>query len=66
MAATGGDFDAALGYAEWGTTIGGVASQFMVACFAAGTPILTPEGSKAIEEIKVGDLVLSRDELEAR
>lgn len=32
------------------------------ACFAAGTPLLTPEGSKAIEQFKAGDLVLSRDE----
>jgi hypothetical protein len=32
------------------------------ACFAAGTPLLTPEGSKRIEEFRVGDLVLARDE----
>src|SRR5207249_24080 len=32
------------------------------ACFAAGTPLLTPEGSKPIEQFKEGDLVLSRDE----
>ena len=31
-------------------------------CFAAGTPVLTPEGTKAIEQIKVGDLVLSLPE----
>ena len=31
-------------------------------CFAAGTPLLTPDGSKYIEDIRVGDLVLSRDE----
>jgi hypothetical protein len=31
-------------------------------CFAVVTPMLTPEGSKAIEEIVVGDLVLARDE----
>ncbi|VTU02537.1 rhs repeat-associated core domain-containing protein : : PT-HINT: Toxin_43 [Gemmataceae bacterium] len=32
------------------------------ACFAAGTPIRTPEGSRPIEEFKPGDMVLSRDE----
>jgi RHS repeat-associated protein/uncharacterized repeat protein (TIGR01451 family) len=32
------------------------------ACFAAGTPLLTPEGSKPIEQFREGDLVLSRDE----
>jgi hypothetical protein len=31
-------------------------------CFAAGTPLLTPEGSKPVEQFKPGDLVLSRDE----
>jgi RHS repeat-associated protein len=32
------------------------------ACFAAGTPLRTPEGSKLIELFHAGDLVLSRDE----
>jgi hypothetical protein len=31
-------------------------------CFAAGTPLRTPEGWKRIEQFRVGDLVLSRDE----
>ena len=31
-------------------------------CFAAGTPIRTPDGSKLIELFRAGDLVLSRDE----
>ena len=31
-------------------------------CFVAGTPILTPDGAKPIEQIKVGDLVLSAPE----
>jgi len=35
------------------------------ACFAAGTPLLTPEGSKSVEEFRVGDLVLSRSEHDA-
>ena len=32
------------------------------ACFEAGTPIRTPEGWKAIEELKVGEWVLSRSD----
>ncbi len=32
------------------------------ACFAAGTPLLTPVGSRPIEELQIDDLVLSRDE----
>jgi hypothetical protein len=32
------------------------------ACFAAGTPLRTPDGSKPIEAFVPGDLVLSRDE----
>jgi hypothetical protein len=31
-------------------------------CFAAGTPLLTPEGAKAVECLRPGDLVLSRAE----
>ncbi len=31
-------------------------------CFAAGTPLLTPDGFKPIEQFQVGDLVLSRSE----
>jgi intein/homing endonuclease len=31
-------------------------------CFAAGTPLLTPEGEKAVESLRRGDLVLSRAE----
>jgi len=32
------------------------------ACFVAGTPILTPDGWKAVEDVAVGERVLSRDE----
>jgi YD repeat-containing protein len=32
------------------------------ACFCAGTPLRTPGGSKAIEQIRRGEWVLSRDE----
>ena len=31
-------------------------------CFVAGTPLLTPDGAKPIEQFRVGDEVLSRDE----
>jgi Pretoxin HINT domain len=31
-------------------------------CFVAGTPLLTPGGAKAIEQFRVGDLILSRAE----
>jgi hypothetical protein len=39
-----------------------VRAAILKACFAAGTPLLTAEGSKPIEEIRVGDRVLSRPE----
>ncbi len=32
------------------------------ACFAAGTPLLAPHGARLIEDIRAGDLVLSRPE----
>ena len=32
------------------------------ACFGAGTPLLTPEGDKAIEQIRPGDFVLAAPE----
>jgi hypothetical protein len=35
---------------------------FHRSCFAAGTPLLTPEGSKPIEEFRPGGLLLSRSE----
>jgi hypothetical protein len=34
----------------------------LLACFTGDTPLLTPEGSKRIDQFQVGDLVLSRDE----
>lgn len=33
-------------------------------CFTAGTPLLTPTGSKLIEKFKAGDLILSRSEFD--
>lgn len=35
------------------------------ACFIQGTPLLTPDGSKAIEDFKVGEPILSADENDA-
>ena len=32
------------------------------ACFSGDTPLLTPDGSRRIDELQVGDLVLARDE----
>ena len=37
-------------------------AQLGKSCFAAGTPILTPEGSRSIEDLRVGDRVLSLPE----
>jgi RHS repeat-associated protein len=37
-------------------------SQMRRTCFAVGTPLLTPDGAKPIEEFKVGDLLLSAPE----
>lgn len=33
-----------------------------IICFAAGTPVVTPDGEIPIEQIKAGDYVLSKDE----
>ena len=40
----------------------GECGQFLGSCFAAGTPLLTPGGSKPIEQFQIGDLVLSAPE----
>jgi hypothetical protein len=42
--------------------VGNVSTIKNTSCFAPGTPLLTPDGSKFIEDIRVGDLVHSRDE----
>jgi hypothetical protein len=56
---------------SWGRTLsaGALGSAVSMAsyrlskvCFAAGTPLLTPDGHKNIENFKVGDLILSRSE----
>jgi hypothetical protein len=36
----------------------------MLSCFAAGTPLLTPDGARPIEQFQPGDMVLSRSELD--
>ncbi len=38
------------------------AYQLSQACFAAGTPILTPDGSVPIEDLRVGDWVIAKPE----
>ncbi|MBL4768389.1 MAG: Hint domain-containing protein [Rhodobacteraceae bacterium] len=40
----------------------GIVSVDSVPCFVAGTRIETPEGAKAVESIKPGDLVITRDD----
>lgn len=47
---------------EQGTKAAAATEVEIALCFAAGTPVLTPEGAKRIEELCEGDLVLSRDE----
>ena len=44
--------------------VAGNASQVVRPCFAAGTPVRTATGSILIENLKVGDIVLSRNELD--
>jgi hypothetical protein len=51
----------------WGAGLNGLGllgnlGQFLRPCFAAGTPLMTPTGSKPIEQFKPGDLVLSAPE----
>lgn len=58
-AATGAAFGALMGGGM--SSLGNIAG-LMKSCFSAGTPLLTPDGSKPIEAFRPGDLVLSRDE----
>jgi hypothetical protein len=44
--------------------VAGNASQVVRPCFAAGTPIKTGSGAILIENLKAGDIVLSRNELD--
>jgi hypothetical protein len=52
-------------YRSTGNSQGFFTWLFSKACFAAGTPLLTPAGSKPIEQFKPGDLVLARSEWDA-
>lgn len=47
---------------EQGTTAAAATRIDFYVCFAAGTPVLTPQGFKLIDELEAGDLVLARDE----
>ena len=47
-----------------GADLFAVGKALSSACFKAGTPMRTPEGSKPIEEFKPGDFVLARDEFD--
>lgn len=47
---------------EQGTEAAAATEVELALCFAAGTLVLTPDGPKAIETLRVGDLVLSRSE----
>ena len=43
------------------STISTSNNDINVVCFVAGTMIKTPEGDTAVEEVQIGDLVLTRD-----
>jgi serpin B len=47
---------------EQGTEAAAATEVEFAICFAAGTPVLTPEGEKPIELLHVGDHILARDE----
>jgi serpin B len=47
---------------EEGTEAAAATQVEFAICFAKGTPVLTPQGERPIDELQVGDLVLARDE----
>ncbi|MCA9216145.1 MAG: Hint domain-containing protein, partial [Planctomycetales bacterium] len=47
---------------EQGAEAAAATAVEFVLCFAAGTPVQTPDGEVPIEELRVGDLVVSRSE----
>ena len=57
----GGDTPSQIGRIG-GSIIGGMIEP---PCFAAGTPIMTPDGAKPIEQLRAGDVVLSSPEGDA-
>lgn len=66
LSATAIDLGLGVGGAAAGGKVRGGASRIPQSlCFAEGTMVLMADGSKAIEEIREGDLVLARDPQEA-
>jgi hypothetical protein len=59
--ANGGNLDTALFLGNFGAMASSSLSR-LIKCFPAGTPILTPDGSKPIEQLRAGDVVFSRSE----
>lgn len=57
-----GSMDSALFWANMAGLPANMVARALVPCFLAGTPVLTPDGEKPIEQLKPGDVVLSRDE----
>ncbi|TWT77484.1 Serpin (serine protease inhibitor) [Posidoniimonas polymericola] len=53
---------AELSITEQGTTAAAATKVELGICFAAGTHVLTPDGAKPIEQVRVGDKVMARDE----
>ena len=53
---------ATLSLTEQGTEAAAATEVQFALCFAAGTPVMTPDGEKRIEELQAGDFVLARDE----
>jgi hypothetical protein len=47
---------------EYGAEASAATAVSIQSCFAAGTPVLTTDGAKPIEQLKAGDFVLSKDE----
>jgi serpin B len=54
--------EATLTINEQGTTAAAATEIRFGICFAAGTPVMTPQGPRLIEQLKEGDLVIARDE----
>ncbi len=61
-----GAIDGAFSGAQIGSMLGGIGADLLVACFAAGTPLVVgfDGSSRPIDEIEVNDLVLTRNEFD--
>ncbi|MFO0425131.1 MAG: RHS repeat-associated core domain-containing protein, partial [Planctomyces sp.] len=57
-----GNVDAALFAGNIASVPGTMFARWSIPCFPAGTPVLTPHGPVPIEDLRAGDVVLSRDE----